>query len=406
MISTTTDDIVNVSALPGATLTDALANAGGGGGGLSPADRAKLDGIEAGATANSPDAALRARATHTGTQPAATISDLFDTLAATVVAGANVTVTPTGGQLVVAATAGSGGPPSGAAGGVLAGTYPNPSFAEDMATQAELTAGLASKVDTVAGKGLSSEDYSAVEKTKLAGIEAGAQVNTVASVAGKAGAVTLVKADVGLASVDNTADADKPVSTAQAASIATREAAIAAGTTSQFWRGDKTWADFFTTVRAAVMTGLSTATSTAVAATDTLLVAIGKLQAQVSLRALIASPSFTGTATFQGVRETRSTASTGTAYTVANTASSIIDLTMTGNCTFTFPAPAAGGQFTLFLLQDGTGSRTAVWPATVRWAGGTAPTLTTTAARTDVITFVSDGTYWLGFVGGLNFTRA
>ena len=31
MISTTTDDIVNVSALPGATLTDALANAGGGG---------------------------------------------------------------------------------------------------------------------------------------------------------------------------------------------------------------------------------------------------------------------------------------------------------------------------------------------------------------------------------------
>lgn len=38
----------------------------------------------------------------------------------------------------------------------------------------------------------------------------------VASVAGKTGAVTLVKADVGLGSVDNTSDAAKPVSTAQA----------------------------------------------------------------------------------------------------------------------------------------------------------------------------------------------
>jgi len=61
---------------------------------------------------------------------------------------------------------------------------------------------------------------SAADKVKLDGIETGAQVNVVTSVAGKTGAVTLVKADVGLGNVDNTSDVNKPVSTAQAAADA------------------------------------------------------------------------------------------------------------------------------------------------------------------------------------------
>jgi len=56
---------------------------------------------------------------------------------------------------------------------------------------------------------------SAADKTKLNGVETGAQVNTVTSVAGRTGVVALTKTDVGLANVDNTADTSKPVSTAQ-----------------------------------------------------------------------------------------------------------------------------------------------------------------------------------------------
>lgn len=67
----------------------------------------------------------------------------------------------------------------------------------------EVSSQLTLKVDKVAGKGLSTEDYSTSEKSKLAGIAAGAQVNTVTSVAGKSGSVTVAKADVGLGNVDN-----------------------------------------------------------------------------------------------------------------------------------------------------------------------------------------------------------
>ena len=79
-------------------------------------------------------------------------------------------------------------------------------------------------------------------------------------------------------------------------------------------------------------------------------------------------------------------------------------IVLTAACTFTFPTLAAGKSFTLVLVQDATGGRTAVWPASVLWSGGTAPTLTATANKRDVLTFVAvDATNWLGFTAGLNF---
>lgn len=68
--------------------------------------------------------------------------------------------------------------------------------------------------DDISDASTSNKFMTSAEKTKLAGIESGAEVNTVNSVAGKTGSVILVKGDVGLGNVDNTSDLSKPISTA------------------------------------------------------------------------------------------------------------------------------------------------------------------------------------------------
>jgi hypothetical protein len=86
----------------------------------------------------------------------------------------------------------------------------------------------------------------------------------------------------------------------------------------------------------------------------------------------------------------------GTTQTLVLTSGTVQTVTMTGNCTFTMPANVAGKSFILIAVQDATGSRTAVFTS-VKWPGGTAPTLTTTATTgRDILTFVADGTNWYG----------
>lgn len=53
--------------------------------------------------------------------------------------------------------------------------------------------------------------------------------------------LNLTKASVGLGNVDNTSDANKPISTATQTALDLKEPDIALGTTAQYWRGDKTW---------------------------------------------------------------------------------------------------------------------------------------------------------------------
>lgn len=97
------------------------------------------------------------------------------------------------------------------------------------------------------------------------------------------------------------------------------------------------------------------------------------------------------------------TANTGTAYTVNLANGSLFDLTLTGNCTFTFPTATLGTKFTLLLQQDATGSRTITWPISVRWANSVTPIINSIPYRTDIISFVAEGSDWLGYVIGSSY---
>lgn len=75
--------------------------------------------------------------------------------------------------------------------------------------------------------------------------------------------------------------------------------------------------------------------------------------------------------------------------------------------TLTIQNPSASGtacSFTLAFTADGT-PRTVTWGASVKWAGGVAPTLTSTNGKVDIFVFTTwdAGTNWYGFVAGQNF---
>lgn len=78
-------------------------------------------------------------------------------------------------------------------------------------------------------------------------------------------------------------------------------------------------------------------------------------------------------------------------------------VTLGGNMTLAVSNVAVGQVFLIRLVQDGTGSRIITWFPGISWAGGTAPTLTTTPNKADVFGFLCTGSgAYSGFVMGQN----
>ena len=104
------------------------------------------------------------------------------------------------------------------------------------------------------------------------------------------------------------------------------------------------------------------------------------------------------TPTFTGTKET-STAISASAIDLS--AGTYFTKTISGTTTFTISNAASSGTVNSFILQlTNGGSATVNWFSGVKWAGGTAPTLT--ASGYDELGFFSidGGTTWQGFVLG------
>ena len=93
-------------------------------------------------------------------------------------------------------------------------------------------------------------------------------------------------------------------------------------------------------------------------------------------------------------------AASGSTETLDVSAFSVHDVTMDAGCTFTFSNPAPSGEASVFLLIL-RGAFTPVFPASVDWPDGAAPTYTTPT----MYGFVTRdaGTTWLGFSQGKAF---
>jgi len=73
-------------------------------------------------------------------------------------------------------------------------------------------------------------------------------------------------------------------------------------------------------------------------------------------------------------------------------------LTASTACTFTMPTATAGKSFVLLLKQAAsTGNGTATFTG-VKWGTAGAPTITATAGKMDILTFIADGTNWYGSI--------
>lgn len=121
-----------------------------------------------------------------------------------------------------------------------------------------------------------------------------------------------------------------------------------------------------------------------------------------ALRVLIANGTSTNQTLVNPTEASINIGPSGTLETLVLTSGTFQICTLTGNCVFTMPTATAGKTLTLKLFT-GAGSFTAAFTG-VKWPGASAPTITVTASKFDMLQFKADGTSWIGQVLGQNYT--
>lgn len=135
---------------------------------------------------------------------------------------------------------------------------------------------------------------------------------------------------------------------------------------------------------------INSGTLTLPTSTDTL---VGRATTDTLTNKTVTNPTITN--------YTESVVSIGTvtsSNTISLTSGTVQTATLTAStaCTFTMPTATAGKSFILLLKQAAsTGNGTATFTG-VKWGTSGSPTITATAGKMDILTFVSDGTNWYG----------
>jgi hypothetical protein len=125
-------------------------------------------------------------------------------------------------------------------------------------------------------------------------------------------------------------------------------------------------------------------------------------QTALNLKANSANPTLTNP-TITDYIETLYAPAAGSSFTVSLSNGTIQKLTTNANATITLPTSIAGKGYTLLVAYGGVHTLTWAGGSTIKWAGGTAPSATSVNGKVDIYVFTCDGTNTYGRTGGSNY---